>query len=90
MNENKRSLYESDEIITVEFDEGDELEVGIMGIFEVNGKPYIALDDLNEESDDIYIYGYVETEDGFDLEDIPEDVFEAVEKEFEALMEAAE
>ena len=89
-NETKRSQYETDEIITVEFEEGEDLEVGIMGVFEVNGKNYIALEDLNEETDDVYIYGYIETEDGFDLEDIPDDVFEAVEKEFDALMSEEE
>ena len=53
------------------------IECEIIGIFEANGKEYIALSPL--DSDDIIIYGYKETdEDGFEFIDIED------EKEFES------
>ena len=36
--ETKRNLYNEDEILTLEFDDGVALECGIMGTFEVNGR----------------------------------------------------
>ena len=87
--EDKKALYGEDEILTLEFDDGAPVECGVMGVFDVNGKEYIALDAL-DDSDDVYLYGYKETEDDFELEDIPDDVFESVSAEFERLMEASE
>ena len=84
--EDKRALYAEDEILTLEFDEGDAFECGIMGTFKVGGKEYIALDALGG-SDDVYLYEYAPTEEDFDLLDIPEEDFERVSKEFERLME---
>ena len=83
----KRALYEEDEILTLEFDEGVAIECGIMGIFELDGKDYIALDSLEEGSIDIYLYNYVEVGDDFDLVDIPEEDLERVFEAFERLME---
>ena len=85
-NETKRSQYEADEIITVEFEEGEDLEVGIMGVFELNGKEYIALDAL-DDSNDVYLYEYVPTDDDFELVDIPEEDFDLVSAEFDRLMD---
>ena len=84
--EDKRSLYGEDEILTLEFDEGDTFECGIMGTFELDGKEYIALDAL-DGSDDVYLYEYVPTENDFELLDIPEEDFEGVSAEFYRLME---
>ena len=86
-NTSRKDLYEEDEIIGLEFDDGETLEVGIMGTFDVNGIPYIALEDLRDGSDDVYLYRYIATEDEFELEDIPDDEFEAVEAEFERLLD---
>ena len=36
-------MEEDVEIITLEFDEGEEVECEIMGVFDFNGKEYIAL-----------------------------------------------
>ena len=84
--ETKRNLYNEDEILTLEFDDGVALECGIMGTFEVNGREYIALDDLNDSSADIYLYEYVATDEDFELVDIPEGAdFDAIAAEFERI-----
>lgn len=77
---------EEAEYITLEFDDGVEVECEIMGVFDYNGKEYIALIP-DDESDDVYIYGYKESaDDEFELVDIEDDAeFEAVVKEFEKL-----
>lgn len=74
------------DILTLEFDDGEEVECEIMGVFDVDGKEYIALIP-NDGTDDVYIYGYKETgDDEFELLDIDDDAeFEKVVKEFEAL-----
>ncbi len=84
--EEKRALYAEDEIITLEFDDGESFECGIMGIFDVDGKDYIALDAL-DESNDVYLYIYEPTEDDFELLDIPEEDFDKVAAEFDRLMD---
>ena len=75
--EEKRALYAEDEIITLEFEDGESFECGIMGIFDVDGKDYIALDAL-DDSNDVYLYIYEPTEDDFELLDIPEEDFDKV------------
>lgn len=84
----RNDALEEDMYMTLSFDNGDEEECLIIGVFEVDGKEYIALDPENED-DDIYLYGYKEiSEEEFELIDIEDDAeFEAVSKEFEALME---
>ena len=84
--EDKRSLYGEDEIITLDFDDGESFECGIMGTFELNGKEYIALDTL-DDSNDVYLYEYVPTEEDFELLDIPEEDFDLVAAEFDRLMD---
>ena len=80
-------------IVTLEYDDGTEMETEVMGIFEVDGKEYIALIP-DDDSDDVYLYGYVEVDDDeeeFRLLDIEDEAeFEKVVKEFDALMDAAE
>ena len=90
MAENKTNVPEEDvDIITLEFDDGAEVECEIMGVFDYDGKDYIALIPL-DDSDDVYLYGYKEVgDDEFELEDIEDDdLFENVVKEFEAIMDA--
>lgn len=84
--EDKRSLYGEDEIITLDFDDGESFECGIMGTFELNGKEYIALDTL-DDSNDVYLYEYLPTEEDFELLDIPEEEFDLVVAEFDRLMD---
>ena len=75
------------DFITLEFDDGQSQECEILGIFEVEGKEYIALLPTEEGSEDVYLYGYKEVgDDEFELIDIEDDAeFEKVSKEFEAL-----
>ena len=83
----KRSLYAENEILTLEFEEGVTVECGILGLFEVDGKTYIALDSLDEDSLDIYLYNYVPTDDDYDLVDIPKEEFDRVAAAFNRLMD---
>lgn len=79
-------MAEDKDMITLEF-EDKEVECEIMGVFEANGKEYIAL--IPEDgTDDVWIYGYKEVgEDEFDIIDIEDDAeFEAAVKEFDAIM----
>ena len=79
--------YNEDEIITLDYDDGVSVECGIMGIFDVDGKDYIALEAL-DGTEEVYLYGYQETVDDFDLLDIEdEETFEKVAAEFESLMD---
>ena len=86
----ERSLeVEETEVITLEFDDGVEVECEIMGVFDYEGKEYIALIP-DDGSDDVYIYGYKEVgEEEFELVDIEDDAeFEKVVAEFDKIMEA--
>lgn len=86
MTDNRQPV-DQEAVITLEFDDGVELECEIMGVFELGEKEYIALIPL-DDSDDVYIYGYKEVgEDEFELVDIEDDAeFEAAVAEFEAIM----
>ena len=77
--------YNEDEIITLDFEDGTSFDCGIMGVFAVDGKDYIALEAL-DGTEEVYLYGYQETVDDFDLLDIEdEETFEKVAAEFESL-----
>lgn len=84
--EDKRAQYSEDEIIALEFDEGESVDCGIMGVFDLDGKQYIALEPF-DETNDVYLYGYEPTEEDFDLLDIPEEDFDRVAAEFDRLMD---
>lgn len=76
--------YEEEDILTLEFDDGEAEECGILGVFEALGKEYIALNPLGTE--DVYIYGYKEYEEDYELIDITdEDEFNKIVEEFEKL-----
>lgn len=93
MADQKKNLDMEEEvdIITLEFDEGEEVECEIMGVFDFNGKEYIALIP-DDGTDDVYIYGYKEVgEDEFEIVDIDDDAeFEAVAAEFDKIMDEQE
>ena len=78
---------DDNDILTLEFEDGEEIECEIMGVFECGGKEYIAL--VPEDgTDDVYIYGYAEVgEEEFDLIDIEDDAeFQRVVAEFDKLV----
>ncbi|MDD7216421.1 MAG: DUF1292 domain-containing protein [Anaerovoracaceae bacterium] len=86
-DEKKNVEAEEADVITLEFDDGMEVECEIMGVFDYNGKEYIALIP-DDGTDDVYIYGYKEVgDDEFELIDIEDDgEFEAVVAEFDKIM----
>ena len=87
MADKKNNVHDEADIITLEFEDGTELECEIMGVFDYSGKDYIALIPL-DDSDDVYIYGYNEVgDDEFELIDIEDDeLFQNVVEEFDAIM----
>ena len=87
-NEKKNVGTDEADVITLQFEGGEDVECEIMGVFDYNGKEYIALIPL-DGTDDVYIYGYQEVgEDEFELLEIEDDAeFEAVVREFDAIME---
>ena len=87
MANNKINQPDEAEFITLEYDDGTVVECEIMGIFDVEGKDYIALIP-DDGSDDVYIYAYEEKEnDEFEILDIEDDaLFERVAAEFDAIM----
>ena len=82
----EKRMDEAD-VITLEFDDGVELECEIMGVFDFEGKEYIALIP-DDGTDDVYLYGYKEVgEEEFELVDIEDDAeFEKVVAEFDKIM----
>ncbi len=85
-NINEEALDEDEDFITLEFENGEEIECEIMGIFDVEDKEYIAL--LPDDgTDDVYLYGYKEISDEeFELVDIEDDAeFEKVSAAFSEL-----
>lgn len=79
--------YNEDEIIRLDFDDGEGFDCGIIGVFAVDGKDYIALEAL-DGSDDVYLYGYQEKGEDFDLLDIEDqETFDRVAEEFDSLMD---
>lgn len=87
-NEKKNVGTDEADVITLQFEGGEDVECEIMGVFDYNGKEYIALIPL-DGTDDVYIYGYQEVgEDEFEILEIEDDAeFEAVVAEFDAIME---
>ena len=79
---------EDEDFLTLEFDDGTEVECEILGVFECEGKEYIALIP-DDGTDDAYIYGYLEVgDDEFDLIDIEDDdEFERVVEEFDKIID---
>jgi len=82
----KNEIDEEADFITLEFDDGAEIECEIMGIFEVEGKEYIALLP-DDDTDDVYLYGFKELDnDEFELIDIEDDAeFDKVAAEFDKI-----
>ena len=80
-------IEEDEAIVALEFDDDTAVDCYILGVFEANGKEYVALEPL-DNTDDVYIYGYKEIgKDEFELIDITDDAeFDAAEAEFNAIM----
>ena len=86
MADERNLEVEETEVITLEFDDGVEVECEIMGVFDYEGKEYIALIP-NDGTDDVYIYGYKEVgEEEFELVDLEDEEFDKAVAEFDAIM----
>lgn len=83
-------MAEDRDMITLEFEDKD-VECEMMGVFEANGKEYIALIP-DDGSDDVWIYAYKEVgEEEFEIIDIEDDAeFEAAVAEFDKIMAEAD
>lgn len=79
---------ESAEFIDLEYEDGTSERCEVLGIFDVSDKEYVALAPEGDETS-VYLYGYVENEDGtFSLSDIDDDEeFAAVSEMYESLMD---
>ena len=90
MADNKQYV-DPEDIITLEFDNGDEEECEMIGVFECAGKEYIALAPLTDP-EEAYIFGYKEIavsddEVEFEILDIEDEAeFEKAVAEFDAIM----
>ncbi len=83
---------DEDMSITLEFDDGEKVEVEPLFIFSIDNKDYIALVPVDEESDDVYLYIYNELGDEeFEFLDIEDDEeFDRVSAEFERIIDETE
>ena len=70
-------MAKDDNILTLEYDGGVEVECEIIGVFECDGKEYMAVAELNEAGDDytgdVFIYGYKEDGEDYELFDITDE-----------------
>lgn len=97
-NQNNNSIPEEEDIrVTLDMDDGTQVECEILTIFDVNDQDYIALLPLDENGEEnaegtVYIYRYFEDQEGNpSLENIDNDEeYEAVEERFDELLDEAE
>lgn len=97
MADNHPNNDDTDILVTLDLDDGSEVECEILTIFTVKDQDYIALlplDDKGEpnEEGEVYIYRYSEDKDGNpSLENIADDEeYEAVSDRFDELLDEAE
>lgn len=81
-----------DDIVTLTLDDGTELQCSILSIFPVDDKEYIALLPIDEESEEVFIYRFIDTGDDEPiLENIEDDdEFEAVADAFDEMLDSEE
>lgn len=87
MADDKREENEEQIIMTLNFDDGENVECEVMGTFDANGKEYIALIP-DDGTDDVYIFGYDEEEfeKGGLIEIEDDEEFEIAVKAFDEIM----
>ena len=97
-NQNNTNLSDDEDIcVTLDMDDGTQVDCEIVTIFDVNDQDYIVLLPLNEDGEEneegtVYIYRYFEDEDGNpSLENIEDDdEYEVVSDRFDELLDEAE
>ncbi len=97
MPDNTNINEEEDIVVTLDLDDGTQVDCAILTIFGVNGQDYIALLPLDEagepnEDGDVYLYRYSEDDDGNpELDNIDNDEeYEKVAARFDELLEEAD
>lgn len=97
MADNRPNNDDTDILVTLDLDDGSQVECEILTIFSVGEQDYIALlplDDKGEPNDDgeVFIYRYSEDADGNpSLDNIQDDdEYEAVSDRFDELLDEAE
>lgn len=89
-------LNEDEELfVTLELDDGEELECEVLLIFEVNEQDYIALlptEGEEYENGEVYLYRYAEDEEGNPMLDNIEDEeeYEMVSDAFDEILDESE
>lgn len=86
--ENNEMVY-----IDLQTDEGEEIKCLVLCTFVANDTDYIALapvDDNDEPQDEVFIYGYVEHEDEFELLSLDDDEFDVATEAFEKILDEEE
>lgn len=94
-NQNNTNLSDDEDIcVTLDMDDGTQVDCEIVTIFDVNDQDYIVLLPLDEDGEEneegtVYLYRYFEDEDGNpSLENIQDDEeYEAVEERFDELLD---
>ena len=94
-NIKNQNLEDDEMFVTLDLDDGSQVECEILTIFEVNKQDYIALlplsEDEDEEGEEVFIYRYHEDEEGnpslTNIED--DDEYEAVADRFDELLDEA-
>ena len=94
-NQKNSNLSDDEDIcVTLDMDDGTQVDCEIVTIFDVNDQDYIVLLPLDEDGEEneegtVYIYRYFEDEDGNpSLENIQDDEeYEAVEERFDELLD---
>ncbi len=88
---------DTDICVTLDLDDGSQVECEILTIFDIGEQDYIALLPLDDNGDpnaegEVYIYRYAEDENGNpSLENIQDDEeYEAVSDRFDELLDEAE
>ena len=95
-NIKNQNLEDEAMFVTLDLDDGTQVECEILTIFDVNGQDYIALlplsEDNDEEGEEVFIYRYSEDEEGNpSLDNIEDDEeYEAVADRFDELLDEAE
>lgn len=93
--ENQNIDNEEEAVVTLELDDGTTLECAVLTIFPVGKNDYIALLPLDGEAaeeGEIFLYKYIETEDGEPSLDniLDDDEYEAVSDAFDELLDSQE
>lgn len=71
------------EVLRLTLDDDTEMECYVLGVFEVGEKEYIALVPTEDE-EEVFLYEYIEAEDGIELVNIEDDdEYEKVVQAFE-------